>query len=191
MQRAVQRGLERREVCVPELIGVDETQYVADAQEKIAFGKFHVAGHLGDAVDRVRRAGQRRLAGADDQRLKGSRYRWLTIPENMDEEGWEQFAERRSSALQTAGAWGCNEHAMTRWPYRSRARARKAWHAWYRSAIRCLLEPVNKVARMIKRDLDGILTAVVDKVTNARTESISAGVQELKYATRNPEAPFG
>ena len=73
------------------------TQYVADAQEKIAFDKFHVAGHLGDAVDRVRRAEHRRLAGADDQRLKGSRYRWLTNPENMDEERWEQFAELRDT----------------------------------------------------------------------------------------------
>ena len=63
---------------------------------------FHVAGHLGDAVDRVRRAEHRRLAGADDQRLKGSRYRWLTNPENMDEERWEQFAELRDSALQWA-----------------------------------------------------------------------------------------
>ncbi len=44
---------------------------------------------------------------------------------------------------------------------------------------------------MIRRDLDGILTTVVDKVTNARTESISAGVQKLKYSTRSPEDPFG
>ena len=136
------------------------TQYVADAQEKIAFDKFHVAGHLGDAVDRVRRAEHRRLAGADDQRLKGSRYRWLTNPENMDEERWEQFAELRDSALQTARAWGYKEHAMTLWAYRSRAWALKAWLAWYRSAIRCRLEPVKRVARMIKRYLVGIVTAV-------------------------------
>ena len=160
------------------------TQYVADAQEKIAFDKFHVAGHLGDAVDRVRRAEHRRLAGADDQRLKGSRYRWLTNPENMDEERWEQFAELRDSALQTARAWGYKEHAMTLWAYRSRAWARKAWLAWYRSAIRCRLEPVKRVARMIKRHLDGIVTAVVDNVTNARAESINAGIQKMKYSAR-------
>ena len=160
------------------------TQYVADAQEKIAFDKFHVAGHLGDAVDRVRRAEHRRLAGADDQRLKGSRYRWLTNPENMDEERWEQFAELRDSALQTARAWGYKEHAMTLWAYRSRAWARKAWLAWYRSAIRCRLEPVKRVARMIKRHLDGIVTTVVDKVTNARAESINAGIQKVKYSAR-------
>ena len=244
MQRAVQRGLERREVRVPERIGVDETslqkrheyvtvindldghvlhvadgrgkesleeyykqfdrerlagiqtvamdmwepyirvttQYVADAQEKIAFDKFHVAGHLGDAVDRVRRAEHRRLAGEDDQRLKGSRYRWLTNPENMDEERWEQFAELRDSALQTARAWGYKEHAMTLWAYRSRAWARKAWLAWYRSAIRCRLEPVKRHAW--SSAMDGIVTAVVDKVTNARAESINAGIQKVKYSAR-------
>ena len=246
MQRAVQRGLERREVQAPQRIGVDETsfqkrheyvtvvndldghvlhvadgrgkesleefykqfdreqlagiqtvamdmwepyirvttQYVADAQEKIAFDKFHVAGHLGDAVDRVRRAEHRRLAGEDDQRLKGSRYAWLRNPENMDEERWKQFAELRDSALQTARAWGYKEHAMTLWAYRSRAWARKAWMAWYRSAIRCRLEPVKRVARMIKRHLDGIVTAVVDKVTNTRAESINAGIQKVKYSAR-------
>ena len=143
-------------------------QHVPEGQEKIAFDKFHVAGHLGDAVDRVRRAEHRRLVGEDDQRLKGSRYRWLTNPENMDEERWEQFAELRSSALQTARAWGYKEHAMTLWGYRTRGWARKAWEAWYRSAIRCRLEPVKKVARMIKRHLDGILTAVVAKHQRAR-----------------------
>ena len=64
-------------------------QYVPEAQDEIALDKIHVAGHLGDAVDRVRRAEHRRLAGADDQRLKGSGYRWLRNPENVDEERWE------------------------------------------------------------------------------------------------------
>lgn len=31
---------------------------------------------------------------------------WLRNPENMDEERWEQFAELRSSALQTTREWG-------------------------------------------------------------------------------------
>ena len=72
----------------------------------------------------------------------------------MDEERWEQFAELRDSALQTARAfletaraWGYKETCrITLWAYRSRAWARKAWLAWYRSAIRCRLEPVKRVA---------------------------------------------
>ena len=132
----------------------------------------------GDAVDRVRRAEHRRLAGgAHDQRLKGSRYRWLTNPENMDEERWKQFAELRNSALPTARTWGlqgpCDDAVSATTATRG---ARKAWQAWYRSAIRCRLELVKKVARIIKGHLDGILTAVSDKVTNAPAESINAGI---------------
>ena len=67
---------------------------------------------------------------------------------------------------------------MTLWACRSRAWARKAWETGNRSAIRYRLEPVKKVARLIKRHLDGIVTAVVDKVTNARAESINAGIQK-------------
>ncbi len=203
MQRAVQRGLQRREVQLPARLGVDETSfqkrheyvtvindldgkvvYVADGRTKESLEKFHIAGHLGDAVDQVRRAEHRRLLGEDDERLKGSRYKWLTNPENMDHERWERFAEPRDSALKTARAWGYKEHAMTLWDYKSRTWARKAWQAWYDSAIRCRLEPVKRVARMIKRHLDGIVTAVVTRVTNARAESINAGVQKLKYSAR-------
>ena len=55
---------------------------------------------------------------------------------------------------------------MPLWEYRSRAWARKAWLAWVRSAIRCRLEPVKRVARMVRKHLEGILTAVVQRVTN-------------------------
>lgn len=159
--------------------------FVPDAQHKIAFDKFHVAKHLGDAVDRVRRAESRRLARSGDDRLKGSRIVWLTNPEHMDAERWKRFADLRDSTLQTARAWAYKEErAMTLWKYRTRGWARKAWQSWYRSAIRCRLEPVKRVARMIKRHLEGIVTAVVQGVSNARAESINAGVQWLKYSAR-------
>ena len=73
---------------------------------------------------------------------------------------------------------------MALWSYRTRGWAREAWQMWYQSAIRCRLEPVKRVARMVKRHLEGIVTAVVQGVSNARAESINAGVQRLKYAAR-------
>ena len=70
---------------------------------------------------------------------------------------------------------------MTLWKYGSRDWARRAWPAWYRSAVRSRLAPVKRVAHMTKRHLQGILTAIGHGVTKARTESINAGVQWLKY----------
>ena len=54
---------------------------------------------------------------------------------------------------------------MTLWNYRSHTWARKDWQAWYRSGIRCRLEPVKRVARMVRKHLEGILTAVVQRVS--------------------------
>ena len=43
---------------------------------------------------------------------------------------------------------------------------------------------MKKVARMIKRHLDGIVTAVVNKVTNAHAEGLNSIVQWVKYTAR-------
>ena len=37
---------------------------------------------------------------------------------------------------------------------------------------------------MVKRHLEGIVTAMVQGVSNARAESINAGIQKLKYVAR-------
>jgi len=41
--------------------------------------KFHVAKHLGEAVDQVRRAANKALQSDDDDRLKGTRQLWLFL----------------------------------------------------------------------------------------------------------------
>lgn len=49
----------------------------------IAFDKFHIAKHLGDALDRVRRQEHKILKAAGDDQLKGRRYCWLRHPAGM------------------------------------------------------------------------------------------------------------
>jgi len=45
-----------------------------DAEGKIAFDKFHVAMHLGAAVDRVHREESQLLQGRGEESLKGTRH---------------------------------------------------------------------------------------------------------------------
>ncbi|QYZ67772.1 MAG: ISL3 family transposase [Gammaproteobacteria bacterium (ex Lamellibrachia satsuma)] len=54
-----------------------------EAEEKIAFDKFHVAKYLGEAVDKVRREEHKALIAEGYQDLKGSKYDWLYNPENI------------------------------------------------------------------------------------------------------------
>lgn len=59
-------------------------QYLPQAD--IVHDKFHIAKYLGEAVDKVRRAENRSLVKAeDDDTLKGTKYLWLTNPNNWTE----------------------------------------------------------------------------------------------------------
>lgn len=154
--------------------------YVPAAEQKIAFDRFHVARLLGDAVDRVRRQEQRGLRAADDPRLVGTRYWWLTPPARLDAVQRRQFQVLRGSTLKTARAWALKELARTLWDYRHRGWAAKAWQAWLAWALRCRLAPMRKVAETIRKYLWGILNAVVARATNARGESLNGRIQALK-----------
>lgn len=158
--------------------------HIPDAERKIAFDKFHIAKHLGEAVDKVRRQEHKALLAQGVETLKGSKYLWLTNPDALDADRWAAFQPLRTATLKTARAWALKEVAMSLWRYRSRAWARKGWLRWYSWAIRSRLEPVRKVARMVKRHLEGILNAVTLGVTNAHAEGINATIQRIKFTAR-------
>jgi transposase len=157
---------------------------IPGARDKIAYDKFHVAQHLSQAVDKVRRQENKLLIKAGDEQLKGSKYLWLRHPDRLSDEAWQAFEPLRESALKTARAWAIKELAMSLWRYRTRGWARRAWLAWLSWATRSRLEPIRHVAAMIKRHLNGILNAIVLGVTNARSEGINAKIQWIKYTAR-------
>jgi transposase len=70
------------------------------------------------------------------------------------------------------------------WGYRRRGWAKKGWMRWYAWAIRSRLEPVKRVARMVKSHLGGIVNAVVLGVTNAMSEGINSKIQRIKFNAR-------
>jgi transposase len=157
---------------------------IPDAEKKICFDKFHVAEHLGDAVDKVRREEHRALRKQGDDTLTGSKYDWLTNPENMSQEDWRSFQKLRNCVLKTARAWEWKEWAMALWGYSVRGWAEKAWKKWLASALRTTLQPVKKVARRIQRHLYGIINAIVHNVTNGPAESLNSKIKTVKMRCR-------
>jgi transposase len=155
-------------------------RHIPNAESKIAFDKFHVAKHLGDAVDRVRREEHKTLSemGRDD--LKKTRFMWLMNPENMPWKMWVSFKSLRESSLKTAKAWMIKEIAMNMWDYRSRGWALKGWTQLIKWAKRSRLEPVIKVILMIENYLYGIINAILMKVSNGIVEGINSKIQKIK-----------
>ena len=55
-------------------------EHLEEAEKKIVFDKFHIAKHLGEAVDQVRRKEHKILKAEGDDRLTGTKYHWLRDP---------------------------------------------------------------------------------------------------------------
>jgi transposase len=159
-------------------------KHLPDAEKKIVFDKFHIAQHLTDAIDRVRRKENKALLAKGDKRLKGTRWHWLKNPANMASAVKQRFAELKNSTLQSARAWALKQVAMQLFNYVSEGWARRHFQWWYSWAIRSRLEPIKKVARMLKRRFENIITYLRHRITNAGSESINAKLQWVKYTAR-------
>jgi len=159
-------------------------EHVPDADSKIVFDKFHVAQHLGQAVDQVRRKENKTLKASGDDRLAGTRYDWLRNPVTMAPEDRRAFSRLRDSGLKTARAWALKETAMSLYGYTYERPARKHFRWWYNWAIRSRLKPMIEVAGMLKRRFENIITYLRHRITNAGSESINAKIQWVKYTAR-------
>jgi transposase len=158
--------------------------HLPKAEEKMVFDKFHIAKHLGEAVDRVRRREHKVLKAEGDERLKGTKYDWLRNPASMEGEQKREFAELRKSELKTARAWALKETAMDLYDYVYEKPARRHFHWWYNWAVRSRLQPMKEVAAMLKRRFENIITYLRHRITNAASESLNAKIQWIKYTAR-------
>jgi transposase len=151
---------------------------------EIVFDKFHIAKHLGEAVDLVRRREHRLLRARGDERLKGTKYDWLSGRDRFSLADWRAFGELRRSDLKTARAWALRQNAMRLFNFRYAGAARRFFRHWYFWATHSRLEPVIKVARTLKARFQNIITYLRHPITNAISESLNARIQWLKYTAR-------
>jgi transposase len=158
-------------------------EFVPGANEKIAFDRFHVAKHLNQAVDNVRKREHKQLQARGDARLLRTKYLWLMGPERRKKLPYDrrsQFSALRRCSLKVARAWAIKETARELWAYRTRTGAVRGWTSWLAWAVRSRLEPVKKAASMVRQHLWGIVNAITLGITNASSESQNAKIQWIK-----------
>lgn len=153
-------------------------------QAALVHDKFHIAKHLNEAVDTVRRREHKELLAQGDETLKHTRQLWLFNPLHFSQQQATDFERLKFSGLRVARAWAIKELFSGLWHYRYEGPARKFFAKWYAWAVRCRMRPVTKVARMIKRHLPNILTYLRHAITNAVTEGLNSKVQTIKSNAR-------
>ena len=104
--------------------------------------------------------------------------------DNLDEEQYERIDDAQRGAMKTARAWAIKELFRTFWTYTSSRWARKFFDRWYAWAIRSRLDPIKKVARMLKKHVHGLIAYFKHRITNAKSEGFNSRVQAIKSAAR-------
>ena len=118
--------------------------------------RFHIVSHLNTAVDTVRRGEMNALrtggksAKSAKSRLKNMRWNLLKASKNVRGKAREKLKALIRSKAGTARAWILKETFAHFWSYHSVRHALAFLDSWTRLAMRSRLEPMKRVARMLR-----------------------------------------
>ena len=151
---------------------------------KVVHDRFHVSKYLGEAVDQVRRAEHRELKATGDDSLTGLRQLFLYNLENLSNDRFAELSKVQRADLQTGQAWSIKENFRHFWEHADSESAKRFFGQWHWWAGGCGLKPIEKVAKMLRGHLDGLLNYFDHRVTNATAEGFNSRIQSIKSAAR-------
>jgi transposase len=125
-------------------------------QAAILFDKFHILRHLGEALDKVRKAEYARLSGKKRRFIKGQKYTLLSRHDNLTLEGKRSLKLLLSANKRLNTAYLLKESFGQLWDYGREGWARRFFDNWRASLKWQRLEPYERFADMIDRHWDGI-----------------------------------
>jgi len=113
--------------------------------------RFHITMHLNQAVDQVRRAETGRLRGRPmAEKLKHMRWKLLRRGSRVRGLAKQRLWGLLRTKLATGRAWMLKETFQDFWRYRSLSWAAAFLDVWCTRALRSRIEPMKKVARMLR-----------------------------------------
>ena len=148
--------------------------------------RFHITMHLNQAVDQVRRAESARLRAASQaaaQQLQHTRWTLLRRGSRVRGRARQKLQALLASKLQTARAWELKETFAHFWKYRSVTWAGAFLDYWTWRAMRSRLEPMQKVARMLRSHEELILNwfRAQGEISNGAVEGLN---NKIRVVTR-------
>jgi transposase len=138
--------------------------------------RFHVMQLLNSAVDKTRKhelKNQREL-------LTNSRFALLKRPENLTDKQKMQFKAIDHANLLTAQVWRAKENFRALFNQPDKDHAFTALINWLGSVYNTTLHHLKNVARTIDKYLLPVGNALYKRTSNAITERLNGGIQELK-----------
>jgi transposase len=148
--------------------------------------RFHITRHLNQAVDQIRRAESSRLRKESKpkaERLKNLRWSLLRRGSRVRGRARQKLDALLASKLATARAWELKEAFCHFWTYRSLPWAEAFLDCWCTRAMRSRLEPLQKVAKMLRTHEDLLLNwfRAKGEISNGVVEGLN---NKIRVVTR-------
>ena len=163
-----------------QVITMDMSQaFIKAVREKapnaqIVFDRFHVQKLANTAVDEVRSATMRELAGTEGAKfIKSSRWALRKNPWNLTRGQRAKLSEVQRENKRLYRAYLLKEGLARVLDYLQPKRAQKALRDWLAWASRSKLAPFIKLARTVRQHKDDILAYVKLRYTNGPTEALN------------------
>jgi transposase len=148
--------------------------------------RFHITSHLNQAVDQVRRTESTRLRAKNKkaaQRLKHMRWPLLRKGSRVRGRARQKLNALLSSKLATARAWELKEIFAHFWKYKSVLWAGAFLDYWCFRALRSRLEPMQRIAKMLRAHEPLILNwfRAKGEISNGAVEGLN---NKIRVVTR-------
>ena len=147
----------------------------------IVFDRFHVALLAQKALNKVRRSQMHELEAEQRRPIKGSRWALLKRCDNLNSKDAIKISQIQKFNRPLYRAYLLNESFLEIFDAPDAESAHREIKSWLSWACRSRLQPFVKLARTVRRHLDGILRFIDCRLTNARLEGINNKIRLLSH----------
>ena len=164
--------------------------YVAAAKEafgekvSVTIDRFHVMKNFQEGLTKARRELQKNLTAEQKAKLKGSRWWWVTNPENMKPENQRAFDQLKLEFPELGRLFEQRESLRAIFEDTSIRTAQEGedrLRTWMSEVRRLGLKALDTFCKTLTNWLDKIANYFVHRSSNGRTEGLNHGIRAILW----------
>ena len=163
---------------------VEAVKEVFGETVRVTIDRFHVMKNFQDHLTGARRQIQRELTKEEAQALKGTRWLWVTNPENLTAEQRAELEQLKERFPRLKALVEHRETLQQVFEDRTIADAPTGaarLRAWIDKARQAGLKGLDKFCRTLENWLDKIANYFVNRASNGRTEGFNHGLRSILW----------
>ena len=163
---------------------VEAAREVFGPNVKITIDRFHVMKNFQDWLTAARRELQNELPADAKKRLKGSRWWWVTNPENLRVEDQVALAQLRQEFPRLGQLWELRERLRAIFDnvsIQTAERGRERLEGWVADVRKMGITALDKFCKTLTNWMDKIANYFQSRSSNGRTEGLNHGLRTILW----------